>query len=248
MDAQNFVERKYRETIAAEGLKTFSVVQEQSDLWIAADVELRAEAVRALAEARCAIKSYACRHPEFLSSLTPLPQAADAPEIVRHMLAAGEAAVVGPMAAVAGATAEWVGRALLAAGAHELAVENGGDIFTAFSRTRTVGIFAGNSPLSMKLGLKISPVRSPLGIATSSGTVGPSLSFGCADAALILADNSALADAAATALGNRVKNPEDISFALDFARKIEGVLGALVIVGEKMGVIGDLELANISRE
>jgi ApbE superfamily uncharacterized protein (UPF0280 family) len=148
------------------------------------------------------------------------------------------------MAAVAGAMAESVSKDLLKL-SKEVIVENGGDIYLATSRERTIGIFAGDSPLSLKIGIVIGPEDSPLGVCTSSGTVGPSLSFGKADAVCILSKSAALADAAATAVGNIVKEKKDIESGLERGKEIEGVLGILIIVGEKMGVWGNVKLVRI---
>jgi ApbE superfamily uncharacterized protein (UPF0280 family) len=148
------------------------------------------------------------------------------------------------MAAVAGAMAEWVSKDLLKL-SKEVIVENGGDIFLATSRERTVGIYAGDSPLSLKIGILVKPEETPLGICTSSGTVGPSLSFGRSDAVCILSKSSALADAAATSVGNVVKEKKDIELGLERGKEIEGILGILIIVGEKMGVWGNIKLTQL---
>ena len=124
-------------------------------------------------------------------------------------------------------------------------VENGGDIFLVTARPRVAGIFAGASPLTGHLGLQLTRVNEPLGLCTSSGTVGPSLSFGRADAAIILASSAALADAAATALGNRIQTADDIERGLAFVRHVPGVLGAVAIVGESLGAWGEVELVPI---
>jgi len=93
------------------------------------------------------------------------------------MASAGEKAGVGPMAAVAGAIAEHVGIDLLGH-THEVVVENGGDVFFKTNGPVTIGIFAGNSPVSLGMGLRVYPGKKPLSVCTSSGTVGHSLSFG----------------------------------------------------------------------
>ncbi|MBP1711906.1 MAG: hypothetical protein H6Q42_109 [Deltaproteobacteria bacterium] len=152
-----------------------------------------------------------------------------------------------PMAAVAGAMAEFVGRDLLGE-SPEVIVENGGDLFIQLSRELKIAIFAGPSPLSMRVGLKISESAKGLGVCTSSGTVGPSLSFGRADAVCILSPSAALADAAATAVGNVVKSAGDLTTGLETAQSIEGVTGAVLIVGEKMGAWGKVELFEMKPE
>ncbi len=146
------------------------------------------------------------------------------------------------MAAVAGAIAERVGRGLMPEST-EVVVENGGDLFMSITRPRRVAVFAGESPLSMKLALEIAPGETPLGIATSSATVGPSVNFGKADAAVVLAPNAALADAAATALGNRVRSRGDLEPALAWVLGIEGVRGALVVLGDQFAAQGGIDLA-----
>ena len=158
------------------------------------------------------------------------------------MLQAGLATGVGPMAAVAGAIAERVGRDLAAVSA-QVVVENGGDLYLQALQTLRVGVFSGDSPFSDRIFLQISPSDMPLGIGTSSGTVGPSLSFGRADAACVLADTGALADAAATAVANRVRAPRDIEHALEAGLAIPGVRGVLIVAGGRLGVRGRVVLA-----
>ena len=151
------------------------------------------------------------------------------------------------MAAVAGAIAGFVGRELLDF-SPEVIVENGGDIYLRTLRRRTIGIFAGGSPLTGKLGLQIEPEDTPLGICTSSGTVGHSLSFGRADAVIVLADSATLADAAATAIGNRVSDVADIEKGIEFARGIGKLKGVVIIKDDKLGVWGEVKLVPTDNE
>ena len=103
----------------------------------------------------------------------------------------------------------------------------------------------GRKTLSLKTGFVIPPDRTPIGVCTSSSTVGHSRSFGKADAVCIVSKSPTLADAAATAVGNRVRCREDIEDGLTVAQDIEGVLGALIILGDTLGVWGDVELVRI---
>jgi ApbE superfamily uncharacterized protein (UPF0280 family) len=149
------------------------------------------------------------------------------------------------MAAVAGAFAQAAGE-FLAAYSTEVIVENGGDIYMYTTKDRIVGIYAGpHSPYTGVMGIKIAAGQQPLGICTSSGTVGPSFSYGKADAAIILATDALLADAAATALGNRVQTPEDVGPAVEFAATLPGVSGALAICGRALAAWGAVELADL---
>ncbi len=113
------------------------------------------------------------------------------------------------------------------------------------TKPRQVLVQAGASVFSGRIALAVAPATTPLGICTSSGTSGHALSFGQADAALVVAHEAALADAMATAVGNRVHTARDIDTALAFAASIPGVLGCLVIVQEHLGVWGAIELVQI---
>jgi hypothetical protein len=146
------------------------------------------------------------------------------------------------MAAVAGAMSEFVGIDLIKL-SEEVIVENGGDIFMRSPKTKTLGIFAGDrSPFTGKLAVEIAPSPRGIGVCTSSGTVSHSLSFGNADAALVIANSAALSDAVATATCNRVKRASDIESAISFAKAIEGVTGVLILMGDKMGSWGEIKL------
>lgn len=186
------------------------------------------------------IATYLSRDTSFQASLAPIPPLPDAPEIIRSMCAAAELAGVGPMAAVAGAVAEFVGRKL-AEESSEVIVENGGDVWLCGQTMRSVLVHAGRSEWSERVAVRLR-LDGPLSVCTSSGTIGHSLSFGRADAALAVSRDASLADAAATAIGNRVKTKADIEEALSFADSIPGISGSLVIIGDQLGVRGQVEL------
>ncbi len=237
--------RTYRTRMARAGLVGFRVVVKETDLWVLAARDCTAE-VRAVAlQERRQLESYIAAHPGFLEALAPWPEDPLAPPLAREMIAATAKVGVGPMAAVAGALAQRVGRALTPLSG-EVIVENGGDIFIQVQEPATIALYAGKSRLSGKVGLKIDPAWGPLGVCTSSGTVGHSLSFGKADAACVLAADAALADAAATALGNRVPDAAAIPLALEWAGTVPDILGAVVIVGEKLGAWGRVELTPLA--
>lgn len=235
--------RFYRDFFKAENLHFYHVCIEQTDLYIGSETDLRDEATRAVRLYRRDLEAYIRVHTEFLHSLVPVRPHNDASLIVADMCSASSLAGVGPMAAVAGAMAKFVGRELLKQ-SREVIVENGGDIFMHSLIDRKIGIYAGDSPFSGKLAIIIRKEMFPCGICTSSGTVGHSLSFGKADAALVVSKDASLADACATALGNRVKAPGDIEGALKFAESVPGVAGALVIIGNTVGARGSVELAD----
>jgi len=231
----------YRNLITAQDLIPFSLVIKETDLLILAERHLEEEAKQAVLHYRFQLEGYIHQHPAFLTSLIPLPLDEYAPPMVQEMMRAAALAQVGPMAAVAGAIAEYVGKDLLTS-TSQVVVENGGDIFLKVAQNITIGVYAGTSPLSNKLGLKITPEASPLGVCTSSGTVGHSLSFGKADAVTVVARSASLADAAATAIGNLVKEVKDIERGFAYAHSMQGILGVLIIVADKFGAWGDIEL------
>jgi ApbE superfamily uncharacterized protein (UPF0280 family) len=239
-----YEKRTYRNLVKTDDLVKFEVVVKETDLLVRAERDLSKDTRESVLKYRHQLETYIAMNPEFQKSLFPFTDDPYAPEIVQEMILASQLTHVGPMAAVAGAMAEWVSRDLLNL-SKEVIVENGGDIFLFTSKERTIGIYAGDSPLSFKIGIVIEPEETPLGICTSSGTVGPSLSFGKANAVCILAKSSALADAAATAVGNVVKEKKDIEWGLERGKEITGVLGTLIIIEEKMGVWGNIKLTQL---
>ncbi len=236
-----YEKRSYRHQIKDSDLISFIAAIKETDLYVRARSDLTRQTLSLIGEYRSSLEQYIREHPLFLHSLKPMPVEDGAAEIVRLMAEAGQAANVGPMAAVAGAMAELVCKGLLKY-SPEVIVENGGDIFMRTRKRRRIGIFAGDSPFTGKLALEIDPKETPLGICTSSGTVGPSLSLGATDATILLSKSAALADAAATAVGNLVKTADDIQCALDYGSEIKGVTGMVIIIGESMGAWGRVKL------
>ncbi len=240
--------RTYRHGLALDRNRftAFEVTVKETDLRVfvsprAYSADLPAVVSDLVWRQRRLIEDYCTGAPLFRTTLDPYLLEGPAPGPVLAMIRAGNAAGVGPMAAVAGVLAEIVGMALLKS-SNEVIVENGGDIFIAVVESATVGVFAGNSPLSGRLAIAVDPRRTPLGVCTSSGTVGPAFSRGRADAAVALSPSAGLADAAATALGNRVGGPDDLEAALKFARTIEGLTGALIICGDRFAAWGEVTL------
>jgi ApbE superfamily uncharacterized protein (UPF0280 family) len=177
--------RTYRHWVKDKDLVAFTVTVNETDLYIRARSDLKRQAHKLVLKYRQMLEKYIERHPQFLTSLEPLAVTDDAPQIVAVMAEAAQKAGVGPMAAVAGAIAEAVGSEL-AAISPEVIVENGGDIYIKSSGKRLIGIYAGKSPLTGRVGLEIEGKDTPLGVCTSSGTVGHSLSLGKADAVIAL--------------------------------------------------------------
>lgn len=233
--------RTYRNRILPKGLQAFRVVVQETDLLLHAAVDLTDRAREVVLAERGYLEAHIRQYPDFRKALTPLPLNGPAPPIVRAMAAAGQAAGVGPMAAVAGAIAEAVGKNLLQE-TGQVIVENGGDVFLRTRQPAIIGIWAGASTLSLRLGLRLSTRDKPGAVCTSSGTVGHSLSLGTADAVCVVSPSCALADAAATAIGNRVKTRADISDAIEFAKTISGIDGCVIIAADRVGMWGNIDL------
>lgn len=242
-------DRTYRRHHRQDDLVHFTVKVKETDL----DIGVRRErfspglaqlAEKAVLDCRLPLEKYIASDPNFASSLSPYEPLDGAPPIAVEMHTFAKIAGVGPMAAVAGAVAEHVGK-ILSKHSKDVIVENGGDIYIRTSRIRRIAVFAGPSPLSNRIAIEIGPHQSPLGICTSSGTVGHSISFGKADAAVVLSPSTVLADAVATATGNLVRNLNDLQRAVDFASGIEGVTGVVVIKGDRLVAWGRVKLVPI---
>lgn len=231
--------RTYRNHTSSEDLVSFKVVVRETDLFISAKEDLSKEAGYSLRAARAHLESYIHNNPGFQKALSPIDIREDAPDIIRDMGESSKKFDVGPMAAVAGAVAEFVGKELLKF-SDQVIVENGGDIFLSSKIRRVIGLYAGDSKFSGNMAIEILPQDTPCGICTSSGTVGHSLSFGQADAVVIISRSATLADAAATAICNRVHTAADIKDAIDYAKSVQGLEGILIIISDTFGAWGNV--------
>lgn len=234
--------RFYRESAESGDLVRFRVVVSETDLMIHAEDDLSWQAKAVVHSLRGELESYIATHPRFAESFVPVEVEESAPEIVREMAHAARVAGVGPMAAVAGAFAEAVARHLSQWSA-EVIVENGGDVFVMGTRERTVALWTGQP--TQTLGLRLSSRQLPCAVATSSGTIGPSVSLGRADAATVVARSGSLADAAASVVGNRVHAPDDIEAALSAGRGVEGVEAVIVSIDGHTGAWGAVEFVGV---
>ena len=231
----------YRKGIHPKDLILFRVLVKETDLLVSASRDLSKQTRDRVHHYRRQLEDYIKTKPDFFYTLLPYPEDCFAPEIIREMISATRIFGVGPMAAVAGTIAQLVGRDLLQY-TQELIVENGGDIFLKTERPATVSIFAGSSKLSDKLGIVIYPEQMPAGICTSSATVGHSLSLGSADSVCVISSKASIADAAATALGNRITNQFKLKKEIESMRQFKDIKGGVVIIGKKMASWGEIEL------
>lgn len=189
---------------------------------------------------RSFLESYISHDPLFYRTLKPYAVPDEAPEIIRRMADAASKMGVGPMASVAGAIAEYAVRAMVEAGAAHVLVDNGGDIAMYISHPVIVGIYAGDIKVK-NIGLRFQPLENIIGICTSSATIGPSLSFGMADAATVISKDVILADAAATALGNSIREKSKESIEKSLASIMNDEIDSMiVIIKDTIGICGIL--------
>lgn len=237
-----FQERTYRNWCRAEGLKPTLVSYKESDLLIMAPMDVRDEAMGLLREGRRDLEDYIMKDEKFLTTLKPHHPLSNSPRLIRDMSSAAKEFGVGPMAAVAGAVSEYIGSQLIAK-AGEVIVENGGDIYACLKRPVVFTLYAGpSSPFTGKIKFALNLNGTAKGICTSSGTVGHSFSMGEADAVCVVCDSAATADAAATALCNKIRDKKDVDRVLKIAQSYNSIRAILIAMEDKLGMWGDIEI------
>ena len=243
-----YKERSYRSRFSDDGRRWFCVKFLESDLWIGVDSGSYSESIEAdtysmLVDLRRSMDAYLIMDPAYKAALTPYDAGIEAPAILKDMSMVSHKTGIGPMSAVAGAVALRVADFIKCQfGVKEVIVENGGDIYAESHSDMDIAVFAGQSPLSEKIGLHIPAGSFPLGICTSSGTVGPSLSLGRADAVMIVCKDVLLADSYATAMANRIQSAADLQPVIDLISDIPSILGAIAVKDDRMAICGRFEL------
>ena len=237
-------ERSYRSRFSNDERRWFCVKFLESDLWIGVDsgsyrASMEGDTYAMLVDLRRQMDAYLLMDPQYKTALTPYDAGLEAPAILKEMSRVSHKTGIGPMSAVAGAVAKKVAEFL---GTKEVIVENGGDIYAQAASDMDISVFAGQSPLSEKIGLHIPAADFPLGICTSSGTVGPSLSLGRADAVMIVCKDVLLADSYATAMANRIKTVNDLQSVIDRISDLPDILGAIAVKDDRMAITGCYEL------
>ncbi|MHA2122692.1 MAG: UPF0280 family protein [Promethearchaeota archaeon] len=197
------------------------------------------------------LEKYVVENNQFLKSFSPVEVKTDL-KIINKMAEVAWVCDVGPMAAVAGALADLMLESMKYRTIKEKTsiplvkvalVENGGEIIIDSIKPMKIALFAGNNELNLNLGFLVEKKDCPIGIGTSSATVGHAFSFGQADAVTIFAKDASLADAAATKVANAVKGTNigaSIQKGLDVADDIDGVYGAFISREDKVGHTGKI--------
>jgi ApbE superfamily uncharacterized protein (UPF0280 family) len=242
----SYRERFYRDWQHPENLVPHTVRHGETDLQVFTKAGIPPRAVHRRLDSlvikyRAQLEETIENHPPFLTSLLPVDLKSPYP-MIDAMVKKSREAGVGPMAGVAGAIAEFVGKGMLSL-TGEIIVENGGDIFLKSGADRTVLLYAGeDSPFKDRLRIRLRGGGRPCGLATSSRRIGHSLSLGNTDATLIIADSAVTADVFATAVGNRVKGEDDLPGAVEFALSFRSIRGGLILIENRMAAFGEVEL------
>lgn len=241
----NLKERFYRSIVRDANFLKYEIQVEETNLLVISKKNLKKEIKNEVLKQREILKNYIRENPEFLYSFSPIITKSKE-EIIKLMSESSFLTKTGPMASVAGAIAEIIGKKFINI-SDEIIIENGGDIFVKMNRDFITGIYAGNSPFSMKIGIKLKKREIPYGIATSSGTIGHSLSFGDADAVVVISPSSAFSDGSATYFGNLIKGKIDGDMLTSQLKNFPFIEGIVIIRQKEIFLWGDIELISINQ-
>ena len=182
------------------------------------------------------IQKYSMKRPLFISSLTPIYDESP-PLILEELFLYSKKTNLGPLAGIAGFfsknIAEFIKEEFEPT---NLIIENGGDIFLKRDEESKILIYAGNSTLSMRIGFRLE--KGEYGIATSSKSVGHSLSFGNTDSLTVISSDPIISDFYSTYFGNRIRNEKDIEKTLEIVKDLKEIKGLIVILNNKIGIYG----------
>jgi uncharacterized protein len=223
--------------------RTRKIIKESNLLFLSDLAKAIEAAEKSVLYNRALLEEHIKRNPAFAYSLSPLDCEEGAARIVQLASEAAFAADVGPFAAVPGALADLAVETMESCGASTSLVENGGEIAADSKTPLNVGVYAGASPVSARIGFHLQSDDFPVGISTSSASVSHALTFGKADAAVAVADTAALSDASATAICNAVKGEDveaSVQAGLEAAKRIPNLRGALVVREGYVGSVGRL--------
>ena len=232
-----------------ENIKKYHFSEKESDITILSESKkaiLRAK--REFLYHRNVLEKYVQKDKQFLTSFSPVKIKTDL-KIIKLMADTSYLCDVGPMATVAGALADLMVGVMKNSEERDFTpvknalVENGGEIANDSELSMKIALYAGKNELNLNLGFLIEKKDCPIGIGTSSATIGHAISLGEADAVTIFANNATLADGAATRIANLVKGNDigkSINKGLDAVSDIDGVRGAIISRQDKVGHVGKI--------
>jgi ApbE superfamily uncharacterized protein (UPF0280 family) len=214
--------------------RTFDIQVQDMVLHVSAGVDFNEESRAAALSFWEQLHAYALRHPEIRTSKRPIEVPSDAPAIVRELVGSARMAGVGPMFSFQGAVADYVGR-FLADQVRELAVSCAGDYFIVSKRRQKLTVHQGPGG---GIAVVVEPRRGGVGISTSIGRGRVPV-----DGLAVLASSCMLAEAAAAGVEAILSKPGGFRLALEYVKRVPGVDGALVVLGDRIGLVGSLEIA-----
>jgi hypothetical protein len=214
--------------------RVFDIQVQDMVLHITAAADLNEESRAAALSFWEQLHAYTLRNPEIRTSKRPIEIPEDAPQIVREMVGAAARAGVGPMFSFRGAVTDHVGR-FLARDLDEVTVSCGGDFFILARKRQKLTIHT--KPEGGGIAVVVQPRKVGVGVAT---TVAPGSRL---DGLAVLAESCMLADAAAAGVHAILPKPDGFHLALAYLRKVPGVVGAVVVQGDRIGVAGGVEIA-----
>ena len=224
--------------------RTFEIQVQDMTLHIQAATDFNEESRAAALSFWEQLHAYTIRNPSFSSAKRPIDVPADAPEIVREMVSSARRAGVGPRFSFQGAVTDHVGR-FLARDGQEVTVNCGADYYIRSKKRQKLTVL--RRPGST-FAVVVPASKQGVGVSMSSGAVRASAGGRAPlDGLAVLAESCMLADAAAAgvqAILSRDDSKDDgFATALGYLKKVEGVFGGLVISGERIGLMGSLEIA-----
>jgi ApbE superfamily uncharacterized protein (UPF0280 family) len=215
--------------------RTFDIQVQDLVLHVSAGTDVGEESRAAALSFWEQLQAYALRNPEVRTSKRPIEVPTDAPAIVREMVQAARAAGVGPMFSFQGAVTDHVGR-FLSQQAHELTVSCGGDYFIVARKRQKLTVH--RKPSGEAIAVVVQPRSEGLGISTSLGR-----GRSAVDGLAVIATSCMLADAAAAGVQAILPKSDGFRLALTYLKRVPGVWGGLVVLGDRIGVAGGVEIA-----
>ncbi len=234
----------YRDSLRYKEKYNWRILYKYSDIFVSCDKDIIIKLERLIREIYNLLESFMKEEQSFQKSLSPLKIKQQFPPVIKRMCHKAAIFNVGPMAAVAGAVCDYIA-AGLDKYCRRLIIENGGDVFIKSNKDVDVGVYLKNKNFMNKIYLKIRAKYMPCGVCSSSGVFGHSLSMGKSDLVTVLSKSTISADAAATAIANKIIKPADIDNTIEHYKGIKDITGILIIKDDRFGIWGNIELISI---
>ena len=215
--------------------RSFDIQVQDMTLHIQAGTDFNEESRAAALSFWEQLHAYTLRNPDIRSSKRPIDVPEDAPEIVREIVRAARRAGVGPMYSFQGAVTDYVGR-FLSREVSEVTVNCDGDYFILGRRRQKLTVL--RRPSGSTMAVVVPASKRGIGISMTLGRGRASI-----DGLAVLAESCMVADAAAAGVQAILPKENGFASALAYLRQVRGVLGGLVVVGERIGMAGAVEIS-----